>query len=93
MVTYKRRQILIDNISLLRKSFEITKKYYPFEIIAINIMKDHLHLLLSTQNPDEIPQIIRTIKQNFTQLVPKQYYPQNITLSMQKRSEKGIKCL
>ena len=44
MVTYKRRQILIDNISLLRKSFEITK----------------------------------------------QYYPQNITLSMQKRSEKGI---
>ena len=50
MVTYKRRQILIDNISLLRKSFEITKKYYTFEIISINIMKDHLHLLLSTQN-------------------------------------------
>ena len=90
MVTYKRRQILIDNISLLRKSFEITKKYYTFEIIAINIMKDHLHLLLSTQNPSEIPQIIRTIKQNFTKLVLKQYYPQNITLSMQKRSEKGI---
>ena len=53
-------------------------------------MKDHLHLLLSTKNPSEIPQIIRTIKQNFTKLVPKQYYPQNITLSMQKRNEKGI---
>lgn len=90
MVMYKRRQILIDNISLLRKSFEITKKYCTFEIISINIMKDHLHLLLSTQNPSEIPQIIRTIKQNFTKLVPKQYHPQNITLSMQKRSEKGI---
>lgn len=35
MVTYNRNNILIENIELLRKAFEITKKYYNFEIIAI----------------------------------------------------------
>ena len=90
MVTYNRSDILIDNIELLRKSFEITKKYYNFEIIAICVMQNHIHMILSLDIAKEIPQIIRTLKQNFTKLIPSKYYPTNITESMQKRNEKGI---
>jgi len=90
MVTYNRKNILIENIEILRKSFEITKKYYDFEIIAICIMNNHIHMLISLDIQNELPQIIRTIKQNFTKLIPEKYYSTDITESMKKRNEKGI---
>jgi len=90
MVTYNRKNILIENIEILRKSFEITKKYYDFEIIAICIMNNHIHMLISLDIQNELPQIIRKIKQNFTKLIPEKYYSTDITESMKKRNEKGI---
>ena len=90
MVTYNRNDILIENIELLRRAFKITKKYYNFEIIAICIMQNHIHMIISLDTQNELPQIIRTIKQNFTNLIPEKYYPINITESMKKRNEKGI---
>ena len=90
MVTYKRMNILINNIELLRKSFEITKKYYSFDIIAICVMQNHIHMIISLDITKELPQIIRTIKQNFTKLIPAEYYPIDISESMKKRNEKGI---
>ena len=47
-------------------------------------------MLLSLQKSEELPQIIRTIKQNFTKLVPLEYYPSEISESLKKRNEKGI---
>jgi len=64
MVTYKRIDILVNNIELLRKSFEITKKYYNFAIVAICVMQNHIHMILSLDIAKELPQIIRTLKQN-----------------------------
>ena len=90
LVTYNRKEMLIDNIKLLREAFEITKKYYNFEIIAICIMQNHIHMIVSLNTQNELPQIIRTIKQNFTKLMPEKYYPKEITESMKKRNEKGI---
>ncbi len=90
IVTHNRKNILINNIELLRKSFKITKKYYSFEIIAICIMQNHIHMILSLNNTNELPQIIRTLKQNFTKLIPVEYYPVDIPDSMKKRNEKGI---
>lgn len=90
MVTYNRNDILINNIELLRKSFVIAKKYYDFEILAICVMKNHIHMILSPVIVNDLPQIIRTIKQNFTKLIPSQYYPIDISESMKKRNEKGI---
>ena len=46
VVTYKRKNILTDNIELLRKAFEITKKYYDFDIVAICIMNNHIYMIL-----------------------------------------------
>ena len=37
-----------------------------------------------------MPQIIRTIKQNFTKLISDKYYLSDLPLSMKKRNEKGI---
>ena len=90
MVAYNRNDILINNIELLRKSFIIAKKYYNFEIVAICVMKNHIHMILSSDIINELPQIIRTIKHNFTKLIPSQYYPIDIPDSMKKRKEKGI---
>lgn len=90
MVTYNRMNILVDNIKLLRNAFEITKEYYDFEIIAICVMQNHIHMIVSLNTQNELPQIIRTIKQNFTKLIPEKYYHNKITESMKKRNEKGI---
>ena len=90
MVTYNRKNILINNIELLRKAFKISKNYYNFEIIAICIMQDHIHMVLSIPVPENLPKIVRILKQNFTKLIPDKYYPANITESMKKRNEKGI---
>lgn len=35
VVTYNRKNILTYNIELLRKAFEITKKYYDFDIVVV----------------------------------------------------------
>ncbi len=90
VVTYNRINILVDNIKMLRKAFEITKEYYDFEIIAICIMQNHFHMIISLSVQNELPQIVRTIKQNFTKLIPERYYPNKLTESMKKRNEKGI---
>lgn len=90
VVTYNRKNILTDNIELLRKAFEITKKYYDFDIVAICIMNNHIHMILSLNIQYELPQIIRTLKHNFTKLLPERYYSTDISESMKKRKEKGI---
>lgn len=90
MVTYNRKDILIQHIELLRKAYETTKKHYKFEIIAICVMQNHIHMIISSDTQNELPQIIRTIKQNFTKLIPEKYCSEDITESMRKRNEKGI---
>jgi putative transposase len=48
IVTYHRRPIFSSPhaVEILRQSFRYTKDRYPFEIIAIVVMPDHIHVLL-----------------------------------------------
>jgi len=69
-VTYRRREILIQNIEVLRNSFKYAKNKYDFEIIAISVLKEHCHMIIYASNTNDIPQIIRTIKFNFSINVP-----------------------
>ena len=64
-VTYNRLEILIQNIDVLRNSFKYAKNKYNFEIIAISVLKEHCHTIISADDSKEIPKIIRTIKFNF----------------------------
>lgn len=89
-VTYNRREILIPNIDILRNSFKYAKNKYDFEIIAISVLKEHCHTIISANNSNDIPQIIRTIKFNFSVNIPKEYVCKNISESAIKRGEKCI---
>lgn len=62
IVTSKKRNILINNIDLLKFSIKNAHKYYNFKIYAIGVMKDHLHLLIKPNNIREYSKIILLIK-------------------------------
>ena len=89
-VTYNRREILLQNINILRNSFKYAKDKYEFDIVAISILKEHCHVILSASNPNDIPQIIRTIKFNFSVNVPEKFICKTLSDSAIKRGEKGI---
>ena len=65
IVTSKRRPILIDNIDLLRDSFRRTKEKIKFEINAIVILPDHLHMIIQPEDNKIYPEIIKRVKVNF----------------------------
>ena len=75
-VTYNRREILIQNVEVLRNSFKYAKNKYNFAIIAISVLKEHCHIIISTPNINDVPQIIRTIKFNFYINVAKNLFAQ-----------------
>lgn len=89
-VTYNRREILIKNIDILRNSFKYAKNKYDFEIIAISVLKEHCHMIISASNPNDVPQIIRTIKFNFSINISDKFICKNLSNSAIKRGEKGI---
>ena len=74
IVTHNRNPILIENIELLRKSFQVSKDRYDYTIKAIVVLPDHIHMIIHPQNTQEYPQIIRTIKQYFSKNCPKHFY-------------------
>jgi len=89
-VTYNRRKILIPNIEILRNSFKYAKSKYNFEIVAITVLKEHCHTIIYANNSSDIPQIIRTIKFNFSVNVPEEYICKDLSESAIRRGEKGI---
>ena len=58
LVTNNRESILLENIELLRSSFKYVLTKYKFEIYAIIIMKDHLHLILKLNKSKDFMQNI-----------------------------------
>ena len=73
IVTKDRKQILIENIKYLRDVFKLAKQKFEFEIYAIIVNQDHIHMII---RPDEIksyPKIIGTIKSSFTKLAGIKY--------------------
>lgn len=66
IVTYKRKNILIDNISILRKSFQYAKTKYKFEIAAIVVLPNHIHMIIKPKTITDYPKITGQIKIYFT---------------------------
>jgi putative transposase len=92
-VTFKRNPILIDNIDILRSGFNKASKKFKFEIYSAVILPDHFHVIIGPENIAEYPQIITTIKQNFSQNVSREYIEpvrKFFTSSMVKRNESGV---
>jgi len=48
----RRSQVLVDHVGALRGAFRVTRRERPFEINAIVILPDHLHVLLTLPSND-----------------------------------------
>ena len=68
-VTNKRREILQSNIGILRQSFIEAKNKYDFKIIAICVLKNHVHMLIKPANINEYPLIIKVCRLGETQQI------------------------
>ena len=66
IVTYERKEILMQNIELLRCAIKQTKQKYQFDIVAICVLTNHIHMLLKPFKIEEYPNIIKNIKRNFS---------------------------
>ena len=69
ITSYDRKPIFIENIDILRTAFKNTKEIYEFEIIAICVLPNHIHLILHPNNIEQYPQIISSIKHYFSRNV------------------------
>ena len=87
IVTNNRENILIENIDLLRESFKKAFENFEFNIIAICVMQNHLHMILKLKNIQEYPKIIYSIKFYFSHRLNKY---NKISESKLKKGEKGI---
>ena len=83
IVTYKRRNILIDNISTLRQSFQYAKTKYKFDIVAIVVLPNHIHLIIKPETITDYPKIIGQIKKYFTKT-------SKLTYTSNKKRESNI---
>jgi len=91
VITKNRQPILIDNIGILRESFNISINKFKYKFIAGVVLKEHFHILIYSENSNNIPKIVHDIKYNFTKLYPKEkLHDIQLTASEIKRGEKGI---
>jgi putative transposase len=65
LVTQGRKPLLVENIEVLRTAFKLSKKKYAYEIEAIVILPDHLHMIIRPKIATEYSKIIRHIKRSF----------------------------
>ena len=65
LVTQGRKPLLIDNIDVLRHAFKLSKKKYVYDIEAIVILPDHIHMIIRPKISTEYSKIIRHIKRSF----------------------------
>lgn len=66
ILSYKRKHIFINNINLLIQAFENAKKYFSFDIIAICVLPDHIHIILNPVDINEYPRIVTSVKYYFS---------------------------
>jgi putative transposase len=93
VVTQNRMPILIDNIELLRDSFRRSKKRYDYNIDAIVILPDHLHMIITPKNSKEYSKIIAHIKRSFSyglDMKIKEEAKSNLSASSYRRNLSGI---
>jgi len=90
IVTYQRKDILIDNIELLRDSFKAALKTYKFKIFAISILKDHIHLIIELENIKNYSNIISSLKKHFSYNYKHKPDKNDLPISLIKRKEAGI---
>lgn len=87
VVTENRRPILIENIDRLRDAFRLCWSRYPFEVGAMVILPEHLHVLWKLPEGDsDFSKRWMVLKRKFSSGLPSVA----VSLSKMKKREKGI---
>ena len=71
IVTSKRRKILVNNIDLLKISIKKSIDNYKYELYAICVLPDHIHMLIKPYDISDYPKIIKQIKTYFSKNIDK----------------------
>ena len=82
IVTYQRKQILIENINNLRLAFKTCP--YSFDILVACILPDHLHFMIKPYDIRQLSKIISSIKYSFSKSIMTKSSLEN------SKREKGI---
>ena len=84
----RRRALLVDHADLLRTVIRKVKEKHPFDIDAMVVLPDHLHMLWILPKGDaDFPTRMMLIKASFSRLMEKGEYQNASRLS---RGERGI---
>ena len=80
--------LLVKNIEHLRLALRKTKAAHPFDIVAMVVMPDHMHILMELPDGDsDYPLRVRLIKAYFTKSLPQTEAINSTRLS---KGERGI---
>lgn len=91
VVTSKRRNILIDNIELLKKGINNAKRFHQFEIFGIVILPNHFHIILKPILIENYPKIVHLIKTYFSKNIDEEKIKNyQISPSRRTKQEKDI---
>ena len=90
IVTYQRKEILIENIGLLKESLYKALSKYNFEITAICVLKNHIHMIIKEDELKNFSKIVSCIKKHFSFYLNDKPTKNQLPLSMQNRKEAGI---
>lgn len=66
ITTNKQRHILIDDMALLQSSIKKAHYNFGFDIIAICVLPDHIHMIIKVYNANDYSNILRQIKTHFS---------------------------
>lgn len=84
----RKQAILVDRIDLIRAAYRKTQQHQPFQLNAMVVLPDHIHLLLTLPNQDDDYSFrVSLFKAAFTRQLPKNEY---ITKSRTDKRERGI---
>ena len=79
---------LVRHIDKLRQAVKVVKQKHPFEIIAVCVLPEHIHLLIRLpENDSDYPMRLRMIKAKFSQALPK---TEAISAARRRKNERGI---
>jgi putative transposase len=66
VIKNRKLQLLTDNTTYFKKALKASKLSYEYEIYALVVMSNHFHIIINPKNKNDYPQIISSIKREFT---------------------------